>query len=64
VPVHDAFTVLRSSARSRNRRLSELAQAIVDGSEQFPAVHIPAERQPSSPTRQPGRHHETEASEQ
>jgi hypothetical protein len=26
VPVHDAFTVLRSSARSGNRRLSELAQ--------------------------------------
>jgi transcriptional regulator with GAF, ATPase, and Fis domain len=44
VPVHDAFTVLRASARSRNRRLSELAQAIVDGSEQVPAVHIPLER--------------------
>jgi hypothetical protein len=45
VPVHDAFTVLRTNARSRNRRLSELAQAIGDGSEQVPAVHIPAERQ-------------------
>jgi transcriptional regulator with GAF, ATPase, and Fis domain len=63
VPIHDAFTVLRSSARSRNRRLSELAQAIVDGSEQVPAVRIPAERHPPSPARPPGRHRETEAPE-
>ena len=34
--IEQAFTVLRSSARSHNRRLSELAQAIVDGSEQIP----------------------------
>jgi GAF domain-containing protein len=34
--VADAFTALRDGARSRNRRLSELAQAIVDGSEQIP----------------------------
>ncbi|HEX5993828.1 MAG TPA: GAF and ANTAR domain-containing protein [Jiangellales bacterium] len=33
--VDDAFTVLRRGARSHNRRLSELAQAIVDGSEQI-----------------------------
>jgi transcriptional regulator with GAF, ATPase, and Fis domain len=32
----DAFTLLRGSARSHNRRLSELAQAIVDGTEQIP----------------------------
>jgi len=32
----DAFTALRDRARSNNRRLSELAQAIVDGSEQIP----------------------------
>jgi len=32
----DAFTLLRSSARSRNQRLSDLAQAIVDGTEQLP----------------------------
>jgi GAF domain-containing protein len=32
----DAFTLLRSSARSHNRRLSDLAQAIVDGTEQLP----------------------------
>ena len=31
----DAFMLLRSSARSRNRRLSDLAQAIVDGTEQL-----------------------------
>jgi GAF domain-containing protein len=34
----DAFTLLRSSARSHNRRLSDLAQAIVDGTEQIPPV--------------------------
>jgi len=36
VDVADAFTVLRTGARSHNRRLSELAQAIVDGTEQIP----------------------------
>lgn len=30
-----AFTVLRGEARRRNRRLSELAQAVVDGSERI-----------------------------
>jgi hypothetical protein len=34
--VAKALSVLRSRARSRYRRLSELAQAIVDGSEQIP----------------------------
>jgi len=34
--VAEAFTVLRDGARSNNRRLSELAQAIVDGTEQIP----------------------------
>jgi GAF domain-containing protein len=34
--VAEAFTLLRGGARSRNRRLSELAQAVVDGSEQIP----------------------------
>jgi GAF domain-containing protein len=34
--VADAFTLLRGTARNRNRRLSDLAQAIVDGSEQIP----------------------------
>jgi GAF domain-containing protein len=32
----DAFTLLRQGARSRNRRLSDLARAIVDGTEQLP----------------------------
>jgi len=36
VDVADAFTVLRNGARSHNRRLAELAQAIVDGTEQIP----------------------------
>ena len=36
VDLDEAFTVLRRTARSSNRRLSELAQAIVDGSEQIP----------------------------
>ncbi len=43
--VDDAFAVLRSGARSHNRRLSDLAQAIVDGSEQIP---------PARATSQPG----------
>jgi GAF domain-containing protein len=34
--VDDAFTLLRSGARNHNRRLSDLAQAIIDGSEQIP----------------------------
>lgn len=36
VGVADAFRILRESARSRNRRLSDLAQALVDGTEQLP----------------------------
>ncbi|MDT5025871.1 MAG: hypothetical protein QOE61_2297 [Micromonosporaceae bacterium] len=36
--VDEAFTVLRSGARRNNRRLSELAQAIIDGSEQIPVA--------------------------
>ena len=34
VDMANAFAVLRGGARNQNRRLSELAQAIVDGSEQ------------------------------
>jgi transcriptional regulator with GAF, ATPase, and Fis domain len=36
VDMADAFTLLRNGARSHNRRLSELAQAIIDGTEQIP----------------------------
>jgi GAF domain-containing protein len=38
VSVNEAFTMLRSSARGTNRRLSELAQAVVDGSENLAAL--------------------------
>ena len=34
--VDDAFAILRHAARGQNRRLSEVALAIVDGSEQLP----------------------------
>jgi transcriptional regulator with GAF, ATPase, and Fis domain len=40
VDVGQAFALLRDGARSRNRRLSELSQAIVDGSEQFAPVPV------------------------
>jgi hypothetical protein len=33
VPMHEAFALLRSTSRNTNRRLSDLAQAIVDGTE-------------------------------
>ena len=45
LPVDQAFTILRDGARSHNRRLSELAQAIVDGSEQLPSATGPADRE-------------------
>ncbi|MEV4622462.1 GAF and ANTAR domain-containing protein [Asanoa sp. NPDC049573] len=32
----EAFTLLRGNARSHNQRLSDLAQAVVDGTEQIP----------------------------
>ncbi|TDC64672.1 ANTAR domain-containing protein [Micromonospora sp. KC207] len=35
VDVDRAFAILRDGARSRNRRLSELSQAVIDGSEQL-----------------------------
>jgi transcriptional regulator with GAF, ATPase, and Fis domain len=36
VPMHEAFRLLRSTSRNTNRRLSELAQAVVDGMEELP----------------------------
>jgi GAF domain-containing protein len=42
--VAEAFTLLRNNARSHNRRLSDLAQSIVNGSEQIP---------PATPSIQP-----------
>jgi AmiR/NasT family two-component response regulator len=35
VPMQDAFTLLRSTSRNGNRRLSDLAQAVVDGVEEI-----------------------------
>jgi GAF domain-containing protein len=49
VDVGEAFALLRDGARSRNRRLSELSRAIVDGSERF-APGLPS----SGPTDGPG----------
>jgi AmiR/NasT family two-component response regulator len=45
VTVTEAFAILRASARSRNRRLSDLARALVEGAE-----HLPS----SGPRSQPG----------
>jgi GAF domain-containing protein len=39
--VDDAFNVLHGAARGQNRQLSELALAIVDGSEQIPPASVP-----------------------
>lgn len=39
--VADAFALLRSRARNHNRRLSDLARAIVDGTEQIPPAWKP-----------------------
>jgi GAF domain-containing protein len=36
VGVEEAFTLLRRAARARNRRLAELAEAVVNGSEKLP----------------------------
>jgi hypothetical protein len=40
--VADAFTLMRSDARNHNRRLSDLAQGIIDGSEQTQPATKPA----------------------
>ncbi|GAB3333665.1 GAF and ANTAR domain-containing protein [Micromonospora halotolerans] len=49
VDVGEAFALLREGARSRNRRLSELSRAIVDGSERFAPGRLS-----SGPTDGPG----------
>ena len=36
INIDEAFTILRSSARARNRRLSDLARALVEGTERLP----------------------------
>jgi len=48
VNVADAFTFLRQSARSRNLRLSDVAQAVLDGTEQVPiGAPRPGRRSPA-----------------
>jgi GAF domain-containing protein len=42
-----AFTVLRNHARDRNRRLSDLARALIDGSEPLPRHVAPRNRPPT-----------------
>jgi GAF domain-containing protein len=41
IDVSDVFTLLRSEARNNNRRLSDLAQAVIDGTAQFPPAEKP-----------------------
>jgi transcriptional regulator with GAF, ATPase, and Fis domain len=53
VDVDEAFILLRQGARSHNRRLSELAQALVDGSEQIPQARPPADPLKPQPVRAP-----------
>jgi GAF domain-containing protein len=47
--VDDAFNVLRSCARRRNRGLSEMARAFIDGSEELP--DLSSGKTPPSPRR-------------
>jgi AmiR/NasT family two-component response regulator len=49
-----AFSLLRDSARNRNRRLSDLAQAFIDGSETLTRPTSARPHQPLPGTRQRG----------
>ncbi len=56
IDMDQAFEILRSYARARNRRLSELAMAFVTGSEDLPALSagqspLPGPGQPPRPPR-------------
>jgi hypothetical protein len=51
VTVDQAFLLLRQEARSRNRRLSDLAQLVVDGSAQSPAATITPRAAPATDPR-------------
>jgi transcriptional regulator with GAF, ATPase, and Fis domain len=51
VTVDEAFRLLRQEARNRNRRLSELAQTVVDGSQQSSAPRITPRPAPSTEAR-------------
>jgi transcriptional regulator with GAF, ATPase, and Fis domain len=48
VDMDEAFRLLRSHSRNQNRRLSELAQAIVEGSEQIPPTAALFQRSPKT----------------
>jgi transcriptional regulator with GAF, ATPase, and Fis domain len=48
--IDQAFNVLRSCARARNRRLSDLARAFIDGSETFPGLTAQG-KPPTDPAR-------------
>ena len=50
VDMNDAFNLLRSYARGRNRGLSELSRAFIEGSD--PLADLSAG--PARPSRQPG----------
>jgi GAF domain-containing protein len=52
--VADAFTLLRATARNRNRNLSELARALVDGTEQITTA-APVKAAPARPAPPPRR---------
>jgi GAF domain-containing protein len=56
VSMDRAFDILRSYARSRNRRLSELARAFVDGSEDLPGL-MAGQQPPAPPAQQSGPRH-------
>jgi GAF domain-containing protein len=58
VDVATAFTLLRDAARGSNRRLSDLAQAVIDGTETFPPI-VPAPNEPV-PRPRPGHDAPTE----
>ena len=45
VDVGTAFTLLREAARGSNRRLSDLAQAVIEGTEAFPPI-VPSPNEP------------------
>lgn len=60
--VADAFATLRNAARGRNQRLSDLAQAIIDGTEQIRTAAAPADQTRNVEAHTTGRHRSTTGS--
>lgn len=56
IAVDEAFAALRNGARSSNRRLSDLALAIIDGSEQMPILGGAVAQASQRGTPRPARH--------